>query len=243
MDELNVSEEIVAINTPNPVKALQYLMICGILCSPLRAEEKKYEKLLNYEGVTVRKIEKDGIRIMHKDGAAKIPIEQLPEEVRKELGMSMDGVQEHRDKIAVVQAEAERKARVMAANKKILEASYLRIERATVFQVVEGGILAHVKTTSDGTFREVPTYNSVRVGNALSGYGTQKVQSGSEKVKNTSHYDDWLIFVSCDNKGLVDGSAFGGDVWAAGTFSYATAIGGGKTIPKYTANPEDIINR
>jgi hypothetical protein len=225
------------------MKILQDLMICGLLISHLRAEEKKYEKLLDYEGVTVRQIEKDGIRIMHRDGVAKIPIEQLPDEVREELGMSMDGVEEHRSKVAIANAEAARKARVIALNKKILEASFMRIERATVFQVVDGGILAHVTTTSDGTFREVPTYKSVRVGNALSDYGTQKVQSGSKKVKNTSHYDDWLIFVSCDNKGLVDGSAFAGDVWAAGTFSYTTAIGGGKTIPKYTANPENIINR
>jgi len=215
------------------------------------AEElKKYDRLLDYENVTVRKVEKDGISIFHKNGAVKIPIEELPEDIRNELGMSMDGVEAYREKTAErereaahARAQAARKARIVELNKELLKETYLRIERATVFQVVDGGVLAHVSLTSDGTFREVPTYKTVRVGSALSGYKNQKVKSGSKKVKNTSFHDDWLIFISCDNSKFVDGSAFAGDVWAAGRYSYTTALGGGKTIPKYTADPDDVTKR
>ena len=230
--------------SPLQMKALQYLSIIVLLCSPLRAEEKKYDKLLDYEGVTVRKVEKGGIRIMHKSGFATIPIEDLPEEVREELGMSMEGVTEHREEIAAARAEAADKARIMAAKKKILKNAYMHIEYASVFQVVNGGILARVSNTWDGTFKEVPIYRteSNRVGNALSGYRNvrRKIFTGNKKVKNTYYRHDWLIFVRCDNSGLRDGSRFSGDVWDAGTYSYTTAIGGGKTIPRYTTNPEDI---
>ena len=222
---------------------LRTALILMLASGSLVAEDKNYETLLDYENVIVRKIEKDGIRIIHKNGATKIPIEELPEEVREELGMSMEGVEEHRKKKAAAEAEAAYRAKLMRLNKKLLEASYMRIERATVFQVVDGGVLAHVSSTWDGTYREVPTYKTVRVGNSLSGYRNQKVKSGTKKLKNTSHYDDWLIYVSCDNSGFVDGNAFAGDVWQAGRYSYTTAIGGGKTIPKYTANPEDITKR
>ena len=217
------------------------------LCSNVGAEEKKYDKLLDYEGVTVREVAKDKIRIMHNGGIASIPIEDLPAEIREELGMSLEGVAEHREKAAEEEAAAILKARLIAANQKLLKASYMEIVHASVFQVVDGGILAHVSSTSDGTFRQVPTYKTEtnRVGTALSGYRNvkRKVFTCNKKEKNIEFHDRWLIFVSCDNNGLVDGKGFAGDVWADGTYSYATAIGGGKTIPKYTANPEDIIKR
>ncbi|MDB4458363.1 hypothetical protein N9133_03215 [Akkermansiaceae bacterium] len=222
---------------------LQTALISILASAMLLAEDKKYETLLDYEDVTVRKIEKDGIRIMHKNGVTKIPIEELPQEVREELGMSMEGIEEHRKQRAAAEAEAAHRAKLMRLNKELLEASYMRIEQATVFQVVDGGVLAHVSVTWDGTHHEVPTYKTVRVGNSLSGYRNQKVKSGTKKFKNTSEYDDWLIYVSCDNSGLVDDSAFSGDVWQAGRYSYTTTTGRGKTISKYTTNPEDITKR
>ena len=146
------------------------------LCSNVGAEEKKYDKLLDYEGVTVREVAKDKIGIMHNGGIASIPIEDLLAEIREELGMSLEGVAEHREKAAEEEAAAILKARLIAANQKLLKASYMEIVHASVFQVVDGGILAYVSSTSDGTFREVPTYKTEtnRVGAALSGYRNVK---------------------------------------------------------------------
>ena len=227
------------------MKTQNYILIALLMCRSLCAEEKKYEKLLNFEGVTVREVQKDSIRIMHKAGFTTIPIEDLPQDIREELGMSMDGVEEHRERAAAEQVEQARKARIVAANKKVLAAAYLHIEYAKVFQVVDGGVLADVTSTWDGTYKEVPQYETktYRVGNSLSGYRTESREefTGNKKVKNTNAYNDWLIFVSCDTTGLVDGDKFAGDVWAVGTFSYTTAMGARKTIPKYTADPEEVI--
>lgn len=124
-------------------------------------------------------------------------------------------------KEAEEKAAAIQKARLIATNQKLLKASYMQIIAGAVFQVVDGGILVHVHAKSDGTFK-----------------GT-----GNKKEQNIEFRDRWLIFVSCDNNSLVDGKGFTGEVWADGTYAYATAIGSGKTIPKYTTNPKDIIKR
>lgn len=67
------------------------LIIC--LLQPVLGQDppKEFAKLETtngrvYEHVTVRKIEPDGISIMHADGSAKIVFEQLPEDVRRSLG-------------------------------------------------------------------------------------------------------------------------------------------------------------
>lgn len=72
------------------MKKLKCVTILAILCSSLGAEEKKYDKLLDYKEVIVRDVGKDGIRIMHSAGFATIPIESLPAEVKKDLGIAIE---------------------------------------------------------------------------------------------------------------------------------------------------------
>lgn len=229
------------------MKNLTFIAVAAFISSSLGAEENKYDKLLSYEGVTVREVRKDGIRIMHNGGFATIPIENLPENVRKELGMSTDGVEEHRNKIALEKAEEARNAQIAAKNKKILSDAYLHIALGQVLQVVDDGILLHVQSTWDGTHSDKDQYEtrSYKTGTALSGYRTvsRKEFIGTKKTKNTRDHDNWLIFVSCNTDNLVDGGLFFGDVWANGKYTYTTALGSRKTIPKYTSNSDDIITK
>lgn len=231
---------------PSPqMKTLTYAAIISLIVPTISAGEKKYEKLLNYEGVTIREVRRDEVKIMHSGGFATIPIESLPENIRQDLGMSLDGIDEHREKIANEKAEQDRVTRSQAHAQKILADSHLRIESANVLQVVEGGVLVQVYATWDGTYRQEPQYQkrTYKTGTALSGYRTEtrKEFTGNKKLKNIRHCRNWTIFIQCDNLKFIDNSKFSGNVWANGTFSYATALGVTKTIPKYTSNPNDII--
>jgi len=220
------------------------LFIIILIClKPIFAEDIRYDKLLTYERVLVRDIEKDGIVIVHKFGVTKIPIEKIPMDIREELGMSIDGVSEYRDAAAKNKQAAERRARLIKANRALLQSAYMRIQNAEVFQIVDGGVLAYIKTSWDGTFRDEPQYKTVRTGSSLSGYQNKKVKTGVKKVKNTKYYSDDLVYISCDNSTFIDGSFFAGDVWVAGRYSYTNTLGARTTIPKLTANPEDIIKR
>lgn len=62
-------------------------------------DESKFKELLGYTNVTVTKVEPDGIRIIHESGAAKIPIEKIPEELRSKFGINENGAQAHRQQI------------------------------------------------------------------------------------------------------------------------------------------------
>lgn len=66
-----------------------FLSLCGLGFS--HGETKTYKELTlvngkKYQSVTIRKIEPDGIRIMHASGMAKIPYEKLNQEIQEELG-------------------------------------------------------------------------------------------------------------------------------------------------------------
>jgi hypothetical protein len=52
-----------------------------------------------------------------------------------------------------------------------------------------------------------------------------------------------LIFISVDTRGLVDDAHWGRwTIYEVGTFSYPSLSGALKTIKKYTANPQEVID-
>lgn len=63
---------------------LVLMIVGGLACG----EDMKFEKLLDYENVTVTKVEADGISITHSGGVGKIPLTELPDEVLMKLGIS-----------------------------------------------------------------------------------------------------------------------------------------------------------
>jgi hypothetical protein len=53
-----------------------------------------------YQNVTVRSIDPDGIRIIHESGTAKIPLERLTPAQREAFGLSAESAAEHRRNLA-----------------------------------------------------------------------------------------------------------------------------------------------
>ncbi len=63
-------------------------------------EAKTIPEMNGYKFVTIRKVEPDGLRIIHESGTAKIPIEKLSEVQREEYALTMEGATEYRNQIA-----------------------------------------------------------------------------------------------------------------------------------------------
>jgi len=191
------------------------------LLAPLNAEEDnmKFDNLLDYTNVMVTKIEPDGIRIIHESGAAKIPYESVPEDIRVKLGMNQEAADAHRQKVQVQQqqiAEATKKQQV-------LDKARLIFHDGTIFQVTDGGLLLRGVRYTDGKTYYPKKENEQRVLRLLS--------------------MSWLIFVSCDTSGYVDGGGFSGNVYANGTFAYTNTQGARKTIPAYTTDATKVLDR
>ncbi len=69
-----------------------FLLVCALLASAgsLLARDIKTVPGQIYRGVTVTRIEKTGIAITHRDGAAFLDFSILPPEIRKEFGYTED---------------------------------------------------------------------------------------------------------------------------------------------------------
>lgn len=214
------------------------------LLAPLNAEEDKmkFDKLLDYTNVTVTKVEPDGIRIMHESGAAKIPYESIPEEIRVKLGMKQEAAEAHRQKVQVQQqqiAEATKKQQV-------LDRAHL-IFVGSIFQVTEGGLLLRDVSYTDGTKEEKKVPYQVHSGGPTGLHpdarATSETYYKSEWVLKVRSMSSWPIFVACDTSGYVDGDQFSGNVYANGTFAYTNTQGARKTIPAYTTDASKVLER
>jgi len=58
-----------------------------------------------FRSVTIRRVEPDGLRIIHEYGVAKIPIEDLSDEQRSQYGLTMARAQIYRQRVASATAE------------------------------------------------------------------------------------------------------------------------------------------
>lgn len=87
---------------------------------PLPRSRKHYPSLLSYANVIVEWVNKDGIHIKHKTGRCDIPIEQLPQEIRTELGMSLDGVAEYRQQVAEKRRKDEEQQKAWAEQQNVM---------------------------------------------------------------------------------------------------------------------------
>ena len=110
--------------------------LASLFLSPQLARAEVIPKLAGYEQVTILKVEPDGIRIMHKDGIAKVPYKLLPKEMQEKLKFDPDAAKDFGEKVRSAQQEREMAEETLEILKKN-NASVI----GTIFQVVRGGIL------------------------------------------------------------------------------------------------------
>lgn len=68
--------------------------------APVELDGKVIPELNGFKSVTIRRVEPDGLRIIHESGTAKIPIEKLTDEQRAKYGLSAEGASQYRKQAA-----------------------------------------------------------------------------------------------------------------------------------------------
>ncbi|MDA7540340.1 hypothetical protein N8549_00285 [bacterium] len=222
-------------------------VLATLLVTQVFSEEKRYETLLGYKNVVVKKVLKDGIRVMYSGGFVKIAIEDLPEEVREELGMSMEGVEDYRKQEAAEaaarskQLRARAKKRAVVTNrKKLLETTRGKVIEGVVQAVNQEGCLIDVYIWEDGhieTYR--PNRVEVKERKRVISYKKYQNRDGSYEVFSR-------IFIKCKTDGLSDGLKISNskkglgswDIWPIGTYSYKTPFCT-KTVRAFTTDSSD----
>lgn len=68
--------------------------------APVELDGKVIPELNGFKSVTIRRVEPDGLRIIHESGTAKIPIEKLTDVQRVKYGLSAEGASQYRKQAA-----------------------------------------------------------------------------------------------------------------------------------------------
>jgi hypothetical protein len=240
-------------------------VLAALFVAQVFSEEKRYETLLGYKNVVVKKVWKDGIRIMHSGGFVNVDIEDISENVREDLGMSMEGLKDYREKKSVALAarskqliERSQKQAAISKRKKVLDETKQEISDAKVLSVTKEGCLIDMREWSVTV--EVPEIlnTTKRTGTALTGYRTFKSSRvvGTQKKAKSFFAEEGktnIVFVKCNTDGLFDGSKiiFGllnGDdrlvspfksIWPTGTHSYKTVAGSTNLVREFTNDSSD----
>jgi hypothetical protein len=130
-----------------------------------------------YSGATVTKWEPDGITIAHKDGIAKVKIEDMPEEAIKLLGMSQREADLYREEVRKKKAAAisEMGKEVLPIPTPIKEP--VTIERAVKDVAVKAELIEQIKILKKeikDLYREQEEENKKKRSSSASAHAKQK---------------------------------------------------------------------
>ena len=79
-------------------------------------EDEVIPEFLSYKSVRVRKVEPDGLTIIHESGSAKIPVERLTEDQRTRYGITVEGAAQYRKQLAENSAANQAREQELARN-------------------------------------------------------------------------------------------------------------------------------
>jgi hypothetical protein len=195
-----------------------------------------------YSGVTVMRVEPDGLSIKHSTGIGKLYFSELPQELRDKYGYNPE---KHRQYYNAQQQQAA-KQRLY----RLLDSSAIQVE-ARLSQVLDDGSLAYITVYNTYTYTNEVTdthAGSSTTYNPLSGT-RQTMPSGSQgsvvraEVRSFTTRDkrDEPVFILGLHSGYVDGDSWTGRLYPIGTYSYTTVQGAPKKIEKYTASRKIAI--
>jgi len=228
----------------------------------LAAEEEKMDELVTldgkfYQAVTVRKVEPDGISILHKTGSAKVPFDKLSEELQMKYGYDEAAAADYRQQVA--EAQRARVAAEQAASEKwkkaVADSSAAKADAEFTRKLQAAGRMIQMSASlgskdSDG-----------RLVGEISGTspGSSSVRSGVQGARGLTRVPppqdpQYGVLISATPRvatGLDDtGAPWGlppieesflaweGKAWRIGTTQYTTSDGSARTCPLYTASEQ-----
>ncbi|MCW1921797.1 hypothetical protein OKA05_04485 [Luteolibacter arcticus] len=221
----------------------------------LAAEEEKLAELVTrdaklYTGVTIRKVEPDGLSILHDSGTAKIPFEMLSKDLQTKYGYDKATAAEHQERLA--EAQRQRDAADRAANKKQKDAAAThaaaeadkafaeKVQKAAMmvsveaFQNARSGLIGDiregtlttepVKSKMGSTVGQKPVwvYRNRAIGGIVA--GTKGAKAGVHV--DSDGYGETLI-------------TWEGKAWRIGKIAYVNRQGLVVTTPLYTASEKE----
>lgn len=179
-----------------------------------------------YKKVIVRKVEPDGISIMHETGAAKLLYDDLSDELQEAFGYDPEAAEEYQRT-----AQAHSRAAEAEKNSAQAEGEYKRAMDAAKNAAKEGKIHAWLKVQQNpGSGLCLCRWGFVVKEAVIDRRGLSPKVSGHRPT--TGKEQDELIAVH----GLgqkADGSKWSGTLYPCGVFTYTSVGGGARTVERY----------
>lgn len=106
-----------------PLAKVVCCLCCVFSAESVEAEDIRTTDGLVYKNVTISRVEKDGINIVHATGAAKIPFERLPVELQRRYNFDKEAAMQYRAAVEQqrkTEEDSRRAAQVRADNEQKL---------------------------------------------------------------------------------------------------------------------------
>ena len=210
-------------------------ILIALACARLSAEDFTTVEGKKYEGVTISRVEPDGLMVVTDSGIAKIPFLLLPEDVQKKYGYDPKAAAEFSAGVAKAQRDS------FARGQKALQDEQAKKTAEWNAREREGRLAAALNVLKEsGIIRaiEVSQINDdgvlARVAPAL---------EVSEKVyKRTGEWQDEPVYIYLKNtKALIDGKTLGGHLYPVGRMQYTTVLAATKTVAAFAVSPEHAL--
>ena len=200
-----------------------------------------------YSNVKVNRIEPDGITISHVSGITKVYFWELSADIQQKYSYDPAKAREYNIQAQSRQAALAAKQQEAAArNRKQTEYEEANIELLTIIR--QGA------TELVGTVQQI-TEDGVLISNAKVPYRSQDdvVPAGYTRITYNGQYssktkyvhaaaDYEPVFVIGAGSGYTDGAKWSAIVYPAGTYSYTTVMGAGKTVKCFALTAQQALD-
>lgn len=228
----------------------------------LIAQDEQLDKLVtvdgkSYDAVTIRKVEPDGLSILHAAGTAKVPFEKLSADLQTKYGYNKEAAAEHRKQLAEAQRLQDKAEQKASAKRKQVAADQASAEvdkdfadkvrkaakmvKIEAFQNARFGLIGDVR---EGTLTSKAVKSSLgsKVGEkATWAYKTPAKDGVISKTKGAE------AGTTRDETGAANGIPatetdaifWEGKAWRIGMIEYTNRLGAKVAVPHYTASEKD----
>ena len=224
------------------------LLTAIVLCEAALAQEIVLPRTIMIEGVSYTDVVYTGhdasrVKFRHASGVGSIPIRDLPENLRKQLGYDPKAAFAAEEAAAVARrASAEENIRLMAlaAARRKQQAFDEKVEQtgrlivATIVRVLPDGALIEARAQTLGTVEQ-----TVDAGQMLHPGETKTVRVPGLVDIVLSDNPDGFVFLHTASANLVDGGSWRSTAYAVGTTKYRDEDGTSHTVPKLTDSKEE----
>jgi hypothetical protein len=219
------------------------LFLACLIIGPLAsAENEKLPELKlkngkTFTAVTITKKTADGIAIMHEAGTARIPFEQLPDDLVKTLG-GFDPAKAAESRNATAQGEAAHYSEMEKAEAAQEDSEAAKKERTEEMKTACPAIIEVVQALPDGALCKVAWLQTVTQYTTTKDSFGRDVKTPKQAVASPVFEEAW-IFVAGIN--AVDKDSAGIALIPTGeNYSYESTVGARKTVRRYKVGSKAI---